>query len=192
MPHTLLRRAEEFARFKHQHQTRKMSNIPYITHPLAVAQRVSGFTEDPEIRAAAVLHDVLEDTDTTWDELLQHFSQRICDIVKELTLDKEKYTVPETDENGKILSELEKQERKLELKVPYLIEKINHLSESARLIKFADRENNVADLRKADPIFASRYARETQFILQGIKISPNSKEKVIIQSILDKIAPFLP
>ena len=73
----LLERAIEFAVKKHAGQVRKGTTIPYVTHVIEAMEIVSRMTEDEEIRAAAVLHDTLEDTETTKEELLEAFSERI-------------------------------------------------------------------------------------------------------------------
>lgn len=65
----LLDRAIMFATLKHSGQTRKGTSIPYITHVIEAMEIVSRMTEDEELRAAAVLHDTLEDTDTSREEL---------------------------------------------------------------------------------------------------------------------------
>ena len=77
----LLDRAVMFAVMKHSGQRRKGSDIPYITHVVEAMEIVSRMTEDEELRAAAVLHDTLEDTDTGKEELIRLFGQRVADLV---------------------------------------------------------------------------------------------------------------
>ena len=77
----LLERAIEFATVKHTGALRKGSTIPYITHVIEAMAIVSELTDDVEIRAAAVLHDTLEDTETTWEELEKKFGKRVADLV---------------------------------------------------------------------------------------------------------------
>lgn len=77
----LLDRAVAFAAVKHSGQHRKGTNLPYITHVVEAMEIVSRMTEDEELRAAAVLHDTLEDTDTTKEELVRCFGQRVADLV---------------------------------------------------------------------------------------------------------------
>lgn len=192
MENQLIMQAKDFAKLKHKSQIRKMSGEPYINHPIKVSQRVAQFTDNPIIIAAALLHDVLEDTKTTEDELLSNFPSEVVDIVKELTLDKSHYHVPKNNPDGIPFTEKEFNERKLQLKAPYIINKLAHLSKYARLIKFADREDNVSDLSTATDVFASRYARETKIILDSIDFSLDKSEKIIITSILKKIQNFLP
>ena len=120
-------KAAHFAADKHRDQRRKgVRNTPYINHPLEVAERlttVAGIS-DPVVLAAAILHDTIEDTETTRAELAALFGNEIAALVAELT-----------DEAG-----LTWQERKrLE------IEHSAHLSPRAKLIKLADKTCNVAD-----------------------------------------------
>lgn len=92
----LLDRAIEFAMVKHAGQERKGTTIPYITHVIEAMEIVSRMTEDEEIRAAAVLHDTLEDTETTKEELIEAFGLRVADLVAAESEDKRK-DLPEKD-----------------------------------------------------------------------------------------------
>lgn len=76
-------------------------------------------------------------------------------------------------------------------KAKYLTEKINNMTKEARIIKFADRENNVSDLSMDHIEFSLKYAKETKYILDHIDIIPDLGEEEIIQSIRDKISPYL-
>ncbi len=69
MKQPLLQKAMAFALMKQEGYVRKGTSIPYFTHVLEAMEIVCRLTEDEEIRAAAVLHDTLEDTPTTRDEL---------------------------------------------------------------------------------------------------------------------------
>lgn len=77
----LLDRAIAFAVMKHSGQRRKGADLPYITHVVEAMEIVSRMTDDEELRAAAVLHDTLEDTGTTKEELVQCFGSRVADLV---------------------------------------------------------------------------------------------------------------
>lgn len=70
-----------FATQKHSGQIRKMANTPYILHPVEVASIVGTMTDDKEILAAAVLHDTVEDTDTTLEEIRENFGRRVSLLV---------------------------------------------------------------------------------------------------------------
>lgn len=92
---TLLDHAIIFATKAHSGMTRKGTNVPYIVHPIEAAAIVSGITDDEEIMAAAVLHDVLEDTEATREELLARFGRRITDLVMNESEDKRRGLPPE-------------------------------------------------------------------------------------------------
>lgn len=78
---SLIDKAIEFAARAHQGQLRKGTDIPYVSHPYAVGMILLEAGCEPEIVAAGILHDTLEDTDTSYDDLVQHFGQRVADIV---------------------------------------------------------------------------------------------------------------
>ncbi|NDE02748.1 MAG: bifunctional (p)ppGpp synthetase/guanosine-3',5'-bis(diphosphate) 3'-pyrophosphohydrolase [Gammaproteobacteria bacterium] len=129
----LLLRAAAFAADKHRNQRRKdHARTPYINHPLAVARVLAeeGGVTDVEILAAAILHDTLEDTETTPRELHREFGARVAALVAEVTDDKS----------------LPKQQRK-QLQVEHAPTK----SKGAALIKVADKICNLRDLRGSPP-----------------------------------------
>lgn len=129
----LLLQALSFAAHKHRDQRRKGVNaVPYINHPIEVAELLLrvGKIQDPEVLAAAVLHDTLEDTETTVQELEQTFGQQVCHYVEEVSDDKT----------------LSKETRK-----SLQIEHAAHLSPGAKLIKLADKISNVRDIAQNPP-----------------------------------------
>lgn len=77
----VLDRAIVFATEAHEGQFRKGTQIPYILHPLEAAAIVGTMTTEPEVIAGAVLHDVVEDTDTTIDEIAELFGDRVAYLV---------------------------------------------------------------------------------------------------------------
>ena len=77
-----------FAVNKHSGQTRKMAGAPYILHPMEVASIVGTMTDDKDVLAAAVLHDTVEDTDATLDEIRKQFGKRIALLVMTETEEK--------------------------------------------------------------------------------------------------------
>lgn len=84
----LILRAVAFAAHKHRDQRRKDKEAsPYINHPIALAKVLwqEGGVKDPQVIAAALLHDTLEDTETSWQELRGEFGEEIADVVLEVT-----------------------------------------------------------------------------------------------------------
>lgn len=77
----VLDRAIVFATEAHEGQFRKGTQIPYILHPIEAAAIVGTMTTDNEVIAGAVLHDVVEDTDTTIDDIQDMFGDRVAFLV---------------------------------------------------------------------------------------------------------------
>lgn len=83
----LWQRAVAYACFKHRHQLRKDGRTPYVSHVMRVAmtlRQVFG-CDDPAALAAALLHDVIEDTTTDYDDLAELFGNDVADLVAALT-----------------------------------------------------------------------------------------------------------
>ncbi len=78
----MIQRAAEFAARAHEGALRKGSNMPYIVHPKEVAMIVAVMTEEPDVIAAAYLHDVIEDAGVTYQELAEEFGSRVADLVQ--------------------------------------------------------------------------------------------------------------
>lgn len=120
--------AIRFGDKKHAGQTRKGSGDPYISHPIAVSYIISAFKKSkklPEILAAAILHDCLEDTETTFIELATHFTPLVASLVLELTNCQE--SIAKTG------------------KLAYHKTKLVGISNYGLIIKLADRMHNVSD-----------------------------------------------
>lgn len=130
---TAMLKALHFAADKHRDQRRKdVGASPYINHPIEVAEllaRVGGVTDLVTLQGA-LLHDTIEDTDTTPAELEREFGPEVRSVVEEVTDDKN----------------LSKEERK-RLQITHA----PHISERARLIKLADKIANVRSVMHTPP-----------------------------------------
>ena len=129
----LFLKALVFAADKHRNQRRKDADAsPYINHPIALANILvnEGGITDINVLCGAILHDTIEDTETTKEELTQHFGEKITSIVLDVTDDK---TLP-------------KAERKLKQ-----IEHASHASNEAKLVKLADKISNLRDILSSPP-----------------------------------------
>ncbi len=126
--YTKLLAAISFAAHKHRAQRRKDADAsPYINHPLALAHVLAteGRVKDLKTLMAAVLHDTVEDTETTYAELVDQFGKKVADVVMEVTDDKS----------------LAKADRKRAQ-----IEHAPHMSKRAALVKLADKTCNLRDM----------------------------------------------
>jgi guanosine-3',5'-bis(diphosphate) 3'-pyrophosphohydrolase len=131
-PQATLLEAVAFAAEKHRHQRRKDAHAsPYINHPIALASLLKREgVDDVAVLCAALLHDTIEDTQTTADELRVLFGEVVTSVVLEVSDDKN----------------LVKAERKRRQ-----VEHAHELSERARLVKLADKICNVYDIVAAPP-----------------------------------------
>lgn len=129
----LLIKALRFSADKHRYQRRKdPAKSPYINHPIEVMQLLweVGGVRESDILLAALLHDTIEDTNTSSVEIANSFGQEVLSLVLEVTDDK---TLPKADR------------KRLQ------IETASHKSRGAKLIKLADKSCNVRDLVGAPP-----------------------------------------
>jgi guanosine-3',5'-bis(diphosphate) 3'-pyrophosphohydrolase len=141
--HNLLR-AVEFAVRKHHGQMRKYGvDEPYVLHCIRVAMGVAHIGE-PAV-TAALLHDVLEDTDTSYQELEQAFGTVIADIVAELT------DPPKSAGN--------RDHRKALMRI-----RMQTASFYARSIKCADIADNLPSIAAHDPKFANTFLEEVEML----------------------------
>lgn len=85
-----IQKAIIFATLKHKEQKRKGTDIPYIVHPVEVMQILTSLNCNENIIIAGLLHDTLEDTSTTTEEIKNTFGEKVLDIVKSESEDKSK------------------------------------------------------------------------------------------------------
>lgn len=86
----MIKEAVEFAKRAHEGMVRKGTAVPYIVHPLETAVIVALITDDEEMIAAALLHDVVEDTPVTGEEVREQFGDRVASLVLAESEDKSK------------------------------------------------------------------------------------------------------
>ena len=141
----LVLRAVQFAAHKHKDQRRKdVRKLPYINHPIALAEvlHTDGGVRDSVVIAAALLHDTIEDTVTTYDELRGLFGAEIADTVVELT---------DTKFLGK------------EARKRLQVVKAGKSSAAAKQVKLADKICNLRDILASPPAGWSLKRRQTYF-----------------------------
>jgi GTP diphosphokinase / guanosine-3',5'-bis(diphosphate) 3'-diphosphatase len=123
----ILLKATSFAADKHKFQRRKGSlNIPYINHPIKASMLIANCNEtDIDLLVSALLHDIIEDTETNESELSDTFNPHVAAIVKEVTDD--------MSLSRKVRKEIQ-------------IQKAPGLSREAKIIKIADKVSNIEDI----------------------------------------------
>lgn len=165
--------AARFAAQAHSGQKRS-GGLPYISHPVRVANLVKKYKNSKaldDLLSAAFLHDTIEDTDTTEEQLKKMFGELVASLVSELTSNKE-----EIDRVGK---------------TEYLANKMTNMSSWGLVIKLADRLDNVSDIKNAKtPAWRHRYRIETETILDRIEKDRelSNTHKNLISAIREKLA----
>lgn len=133
---TLTLKAYEFASIAHQGQVRD-DGQDFIVHPIQVAEILSQITDDENLIAAALLHDVIEDTFVTYDGVVDAFGKDIADLVNEVTHE------GAPDSSGFYFPRLQTQR--------------------GIMLKFADRLSNISDMKTWDEKRKQHYLRKSKF-----------------------------
>jgi len=160
---SLVTHAIEFAKVEHErinHQ-RKYSGQPYAVHLSAVAKIVATVTDDEEMIAAAWLHDIVEDTPATLNEIEREFGMPVAQLVRELT----DVSKP-SDGNREKRKAIDR-------------EHLNYASARGQTIKLADLIDNCKDITKHDKRFARTYINEMNSLL---KVLSKGDERLIRQA----------
>ena len=141
---SILFKALAFSAEKHRTQKRKdIDKSPYINHPIALANILAQrWVIDENVLCAAILHDTIEDTETTADELRKHFGEKITSIVLEVSDDKS----------------LDKDIRK-QLQIDHAAS----LSKEAKLVKLADKIANITDIINTPPVGWTKERKQEYF-----------------------------
>ena len=168
---SILTAVREFATQAHQGQMRKYAPDPYIVHPVRVMEICRKFDPQLPILAAALLHDVIEDTAIT--------AKTLADFL---------YRTMETDDAAKTLEividltdvyvksaypQLNRRRRKDKELV-----RLSQISADAQTVKYADILDNTSEITMSDPGFAPRYLRECLAILNALK-DGNSRLRIL-------------
>ena len=143
----LVEDARDFAERMHKGQIRKYTGVAYIVHPVAVAASVAAVGMDDETVAAALLHDVIEDTGCTAARIARFFGIRVARMVMQVTN-------PSTWATGNRAARKQMDRIHLRSACP-----------EAKTIKLADVIDNVESIKEHDPKFARVYLREKRLLL---------------------------
>ena len=144
-----IQKADLFAKRAHVGQKRKFGNEPYIEHPRRVAAMIGLYTKDPHVRAAALLHDTVEDCDVSLADLEKVFGEMVSTTVDWLSESADRTWNRATRkawEAGRLS------------KAPYW----------AQSIKLCDLIDNTRDIVKHDPGFAKVYIAEKRVLLGSL------------------------
>ena len=136
--------ALNYAFEKYNNLKRKLTGLPYIIHPIRITLilRAAGYSEfqNEDLMVAALLHDLIEDTNITYDDIKKNFNLKVANIVKELSKPKN----------------IEKDE---------WLKSFENVSEEAKIIKIADRIDNLRDMVNWPDNKKKSYAKQAEIIL---------------------------
>ena len=149
----LVDRARVYATEAHQriNHRRKYNNEPYHVHLSAVARLVATVTDDDEMVAAAWLHDTVEDTQTTLEDIEAEFGVQVAELVEELT------DVSKPGDGNRV--------RRKQIDRTHLAQ----ASKRAKTVKLADLIDNCKDITRHDPRFAQVYLAEMNSLLDVLQ-----------------------
>ena len=170
----LVKRASEYATSAHQriNHRRKYNKQPYHVHLEAVAGLVASVCDDQEMIAAAWLHDTVEDTPATLDDIEEEFGKPVADLVEELT----DVSKP-GDGNRAVRKEIDRKHTA-------------QASDRAKTVKLADLIDNCKDITRHDPRFARIYLREMGQLLHVLQDGDNrllEKARKVHRTSLEKL-----
>lgn len=146
--------ALEFARRAHGEQQRKFTHEPYIEHPKRVAEMVKKVPHTNAMICAAYLHDVVEDTPVTYQEIENCFGQEVAQLVLELTDKYMKEAYPSLNRKTRKKKEVARQAT---------------MSVEAKTIKLADVIDNTRDIIRHDKDFAVKYIPEMEALVEALQ-----------------------
>jgi (p)ppGpp synthase/HD superfamily hydrolase len=161
-------KAVKFAAVAHSsvQQKRKYTGENYIVHPLAVANTVCKFGGTTAEIVAALLHDVVEDTPVTLDEVRAEFGDEVAEIVDGLTENKGAF-------------------KNRAVRKQHYGNAVRYKSRSVQLIKLADIADNVENIVEHDIRFAKTYLPEIELMLNNIHAAPAEMHKFVMDIYLN-------
>ena len=165
--------AATWAAERHKGQFRKGSGAPYIVHPKGVYKLLKSVgIKDKTLLLASWLHDTLEDTKTTYNDIKKEFSKEVADVVKQLTSDSKEIAIVG--------------------KPKYLFDKMVKMTDNSLSIKLADRLHNLSDITTMNKKLASKNWDQTWYIIDHLrdKRKLNSTHKKLIRQIIKRLTLY--
>lgn len=186
---TKLERAITYAIQAHHGMVRKREKTPYILHPLEVVTILAGLTNDEDVLCAAALHDTVEDTDTTLEEIEALFGHRVMELVKSETENKRVGLPPAQTwqlRKKESLGVLEKT-KDLQIKMLWLADKLANMRSLHRLWR---REGNQMwkGFNQENPVLQAWYYRSIADLSSELQDNDAWKEyKYLVDMIFEGV-----
>lgn len=147
-----LEKAITIATKMHEGQLRKYSGEPYITHPLRVLEAAKAFGMTEPYLCAAVMHDLLEDTDYSVGQMLYEFGPVVTNVVLDLTNVFTKENCPGSNREQRKTAEFIR---------------LSNINEASKTLKYLDRLDNITDIPRNEG-FAKTYLKETLSLINVV------------------------
>ena len=181
----LLEKSIAFALRAHEGQVRKKSGIPYILHPMEAATIASTLTDDREVLAAVMLHDTVEDTDTTLDEIRREFGDRVAQLVKGET--ENEYPELTREESWKLRKEESLQRLRANndasVKIMWISDKLSNARSLFRI--YEERGDEMWKLfHQKDKSVQEWYYRSVADALKELSDTPAYREYVVLINLI--------
>lgn len=181
----LLEKSIAFALRAHEGQVRKKSGIPYILHPMEAATIASTLTDDREVLAAVMLHDTVEDTDTTLDEIRREFGDRVAQLVKGET--ENEYPELTREESWKLRKEESLQRLRANndasVKIMWISDKLSNARSLLRI--YEERGDEMWKLfHQKDKSVQEWYYRSVADALKELSDTPAYREYVVLINLI--------
>ena len=165
-----------FADKAHGSQTRRYTDDRYIVHPIRVMETCKVYTDEISVLAAAILHDVLEDTHVSKESMTAFLQTVMTDeqaaktigLVVELTDVFVKESFPKWNRRKRKQHELDRLEK---------------TSAEAQTIKYADIMDNAPEVAEKDPDFGQRFLRECRALLKRMKLGNAELHQKAVESV---------
>ena len=177
----LFEKSIAFALKAHEGQVRKKSGTPYILHPMEAAAIASTLTDDREVLAAVMLHDTVEDTDATLEDIRREFGERVANLVQGET--EKPYTELSREESWKLRKEESvnrlRDKADHSVKIMWLSDKLSNMRSLCRLHKEqGDAMWNI--FHQKDKAVQEWYYRSVGDALSDFSDTPAYREYVIL------------
>lgn len=183
----LFEKAMVFAMEKHHGVKRKASNIPFILHPMETAVIAATMSDDPALLAAALLHDTVEDTDTTLEEIAENFGEEVLALVKAETEDK-RHGIPPSQtwliRKQESLRDLADADN-INVKILWLADKLSNMR--AFHTSYTEKGEDMWKVfHQKDPKMQEWYYREIARLTEDLKDFPAWQEYSLLINIIFK------
>lgn len=182
---TLFENAIVFAVHCHEGTLRKKERIPYIIHPMEVSSIASTMSHDEQVLAAALLHDTIEDTATTIEDIEENFGKRVAELVMSETEDKHAERPAEEtwmQRKKESLEELRNTDDR-DVKILWLSDKLSNMRSFHRL--FVQQGDQMWDgFHQKDPKIQAWYYRTIRELVSELDVFDAWKE---YSELVDKV-----